>query len=75
MSSDRDREQAPKVFASGPWQWQGNIFETDVDRQDFVRTLAEADAKTGFEIQSGPVGTPGWEMGWASRGGIETRKR
>ena len=26
----------------------GNIFETDVDRQDFIKTLAETCQKTGF---------------------------
>ena len=31
---------------------KGNIFETDVDRQDFVKTLAEACAKTGFEVHA-----------------------
>jgi putative transposase len=31
---------------------KGNIFETDVDRQDFVKTLAEACEKTGFEIHA-----------------------
>ena len=30
----------------------GNIFETDVDRQDFLKTLAEACAKTGFQIHA-----------------------
>jgi len=29
-----------------------NIFETDVDRQDFLKTLAEACAKTGFQIHA-----------------------
>ena len=29
---------------------KGNIFETDVDRQDFVKTLAETCAKTGFQV-------------------------
>jgi hypothetical protein len=28
---------------------KGKILETDVDRQDFVKTLAKACAKTGFE--------------------------
>jgi REP element-mobilizing transposase RayT len=31
---------------------KGNIFETDVDRQDFIKTLAAACAKTGFEIHA-----------------------
>src|SRR5450759_2281612 len=31
---------------------KGNIFETDVDRQDFVKTLAETCAKTGFQIHA-----------------------
>jgi REP element-mobilizing transposase RayT len=31
---------------------KGNIFETDVDRHDFIKTLAEACAKTGFEIHA-----------------------
>jgi len=31
---------------------KGNIFETDVDRLDFVKTLAEACEKTGFEIHA-----------------------
>jgi len=31
---------------------KGNIFETDVDRQDFVKTLAETCAKTGFEVHA-----------------------
>ena len=30
----------------------GNIFETDVDRQDFVKTLAETCDKTGFEVHA-----------------------
>ena len=30
----------------------GNIFETDVDRQDFLKTLAEACGKTGFQIHA-----------------------
>ncbi len=30
----------------------GDIFESDVDRQDFVKTLAEACEKTGFEVQA-----------------------
>jgi REP element-mobilizing transposase RayT len=29
-----------------------NIFETDADRRDFVKTLAEACEKTGFEVQA-----------------------
>ena len=28
----------------------GNVFLTDVDRQDFLRTLAEACQKTGFQV-------------------------
>jgi REP element-mobilizing transposase RayT len=31
---------------------KGKIFETDVDRQDFIKTLAEACAKAGFEIHA-----------------------
>jgi len=31
---------------------KGKIFETDVDRQDFIKTLAEACGKTGFEIHA-----------------------
>lgn len=31
---------------------KGKIFETDVDRQDFLETLAEACEKTGFEIHA-----------------------
>ena len=31
---------------------KGNIFETDVDRQDFVKTLAETCAKTGFQVHA-----------------------
>jgi putative transposase len=31
---------------------KGKIFETDVDRQDFIKTLAEACAKTGFEVHA-----------------------
>ena len=31
---------------------KGKIFETDVDRQDFVKRLAEACAKTGFEVHA-----------------------
>jgi REP element-mobilizing transposase RayT len=31
---------------------KGEIFETDVDRQDFIKTLAEACGKTGFEIHA-----------------------
>jgi hypothetical protein len=31
---------------------QGKIFETEVDRQYFVRTQAEACAKIGFEIHA-----------------------
>jgi len=31
---------------------KGKIFETDVDRQDFVKTLVEACAKTGFEVHA-----------------------
>ena len=31
---------------------KGKIFETDVDRQDFIKTLAEACDKTGFEIHA-----------------------
>jgi len=31
---------------------KGRIFETDVDRQDFIKTLAEACGKTGFEIHA-----------------------
>ena len=30
----------------------GNIFETDVDRQDFVKTLAETCEKTEFEVHA-----------------------
>jgi hypothetical protein len=52
MSSDRDRERAPKVFASRPGQWQGDSFETEVDRRDFVRTLAEACLRTGWQIHT-----------------------
>ena len=31
---------------------KGNIFETDVDRQDFVKTLAETCEKTGFQVHA-----------------------
>jgi REP element-mobilizing transposase RayT len=31
---------------------KGVIFETDVDRQDFLKTLAEACEKTGFQVQA-----------------------
>ena len=31
---------------------KGKIFETEVDRQDFIKTLAEACEKTGFEIHA-----------------------
>ena len=31
---------------------KGVIFETDVDRQDFVKTLAETCEKTGFEVHA-----------------------
>ena len=31
---------------------QGNLFESDVDRQDFVKTLAETCAKTGFQVHA-----------------------
>ena len=31
---------------------KGNIFETDVDRQDFVKTLAETCAKAGFQVHA-----------------------
>jgi putative transposase len=31
---------------------KGNIFETDVDRQDFVKTVAETGAKTGFQVHA-----------------------
>ena len=31
---------------------KGNIFETDVDRQDFLKTLAETCQKTGFEVHA-----------------------
>src|SRR4249919_2824805 len=31
---------------------KGNIFETDVDRQDFVKTLAETCQKTSFEVHA-----------------------
>ena len=31
---------------------KGNIYETDVDRQDFLKTLAEACDKTGFQIHA-----------------------
>ena len=31
---------------------KGKIFATDVDRQDFIKTLAEACDKTGFEIHA-----------------------
>jgi REP element-mobilizing transposase RayT len=31
---------------------KGNIFETDVDRQDFVKTLAETCDKTGFQVHA-----------------------
>ena len=30
----------------------GNIFETDVDRQDFIKTLAETCEKTGFHVHA-----------------------
>jgi REP element-mobilizing transposase RayT len=29
-----------------------DIYETDVDRQDFLKTLAEASAKTGFQVHA-----------------------
>jgi REP element-mobilizing transposase RayT len=31
---------------------RGVIFETDVDRQDFVKTLAETCEKAGFEVHA-----------------------
>lgn len=31
---------------------KGNIYETDVDRQDFIKTLAEACDKTGFQVHA-----------------------
>jgi putative transposase len=31
---------------------KGNLFESDVDRQDFVKTLAETCAKTGFQVHA-----------------------
>jgi REP element-mobilizing transposase RayT len=31
---------------------KGNLFETDVDRQDFVKTLAATCAKTGFQVHA-----------------------
>ena len=31
---------------------KGVAFETDVDRQDFIRTQAEACEKTGFEVHA-----------------------
>jgi REP element-mobilizing transposase RayT len=31
---------------------KGNIFEGDVDRHDFIKTLAEACGKTGFEVHA-----------------------
>jgi REP element-mobilizing transposase RayT len=31
---------------------KGNIFETDVDRQDFAKTLAETCDKTGFQVHA-----------------------
>ena len=31
---------------------KGNIFESDVDRQDFLKTVAEACEKTGFEVHA-----------------------
>jgi REP element-mobilizing transposase RayT len=31
---------------------KGNIFETDVDRQDFLKTLAETCDKTGFQVHA-----------------------
>lgn len=31
---------------------KGNIFESDVDRQDFVKTLAETSEKTGFIVHA-----------------------
>ncbi len=31
---------------------KGNIFETDVDRQDFVKTLAATCAQTGFRVHA-----------------------
>ena len=31
---------------------KGNIFHCDVDRQDFLKTLAEACQKAGFEIHA-----------------------
>ena len=30
----------------------GNIFETDVDRQDFIKTLAETCQKIGFQVHA-----------------------
>ena len=30
----------------------GNIFESDVDRRDFVKTLAETCEKAGFEVHA-----------------------
>jgi REP element-mobilizing transposase RayT len=32
--------------------WEANIFPTDVDRHDFLKTLAEACQKTGFEVHA-----------------------
>jgi REP element-mobilizing transposase RayT len=31
---------------------KGNLLETDVDRQDFLKTLAETCAKTGFQVHA-----------------------
>jgi REP element-mobilizing transposase RayT len=31
---------------------RGNIYESDVDRQDFIKTLAEACEKTGFQVHA-----------------------
>ena len=31
---------------------KGNIYETDVDRQDFIKSLAEACDKTGFQVHA-----------------------
>jgi hypothetical protein len=30
----------------------GQIYETDVDRQDFIKTLAEACARAGFQVHA-----------------------
>jgi hypothetical protein len=35
---------------------KGNLLETDVDQQDFVKTLAETGANTGFQVAGNSAG-------------------